>query len=180
MIVYVCVLDSCFPYICVIVQYIIHGIFQSPDVFMMCQTNCNICVAFYVVIENYDYDRVTFMHSECLIRAGFYWKIVLKCNGKPEGKSVSQFLYDKAIEYQESVRKDRVLLRDNSDLRTFIRSEREKLIPLLNGNVLSAACLSSTFDDDDMSNIGESWEDELQYSIGFLSVLAFYISFLLI
>ena len=32
--------------------------------------------------------------------------------------------------------------------------------PLWNGNV-SAACLSSTFDDDDMSNIGESWEDEL-------------------
>ena len=74
--------------------------------------------------------------------------------------NASQFLYDKAIEYKESVRKDRVLLRDNSDLRTFIRSEREKLIPLWNGNV-SAACLSSTFDDDDMSNIGESWEDEL-------------------
>jgi hypothetical protein len=101
------------------------------------------------------------MHSECLIRAGFYWKIVLKCHGKPEGKSVSQFLYDKAIEYKESVRKDRVLLRDNSDLRTFIRSEREKLIPLWNGNVVSAACISSAFDDDDMSNSGEGWEDEL-------------------
>jgi len=69
----------------------------------------------------------------------------LKCHGgKPPGgkSSVSQFLYGKAsiiaIESftKESVRdnsdRDRVLLtRDNSDdLRTFIRSEREKLIPL--------------------------------------------------
>ena len=103
---------------------------------------------------------MTFLHSECLIRAGFYWKIALKCHNKPEGKSVSQFLYVKAIEFKESVRNDRVLLRDNSDLREFIRSEREKLIPIWNGNV-STACLSSVFDDDDMSNIGYSWEDEL-------------------
>jgi len=102
------------------------------------------------------------MHSECLIRAGFYWKIILKC---------SKFLYDKAsIEFKESVRdnsdRDRVLLRDNSDdLRKFIRSEREKLIPLWNGNVSAAPFLSSTFDDEDMSNIGESWEVELVYII---------------
>jgi len=60
----------------------------------------------------------------------------------------------------ESVRKGRVLLRENSDLRMFIRSEREKLISLWDGNV-SAACLFSAFDDDDKINIGETWEDEL-------------------
>jgi len=103
---------------------------------------------------------VTFLHSECLIRAGFYWKIALKYHNKPEGKSDSQFLYDKAIEFKESVRNDRVLLRDNSDLRELIRSEREKRIPLWNGNE-STACLSSVFDYDDMCNIGESWEDEV-------------------
>ena len=32
--------------------------------------------------------------------------------------------------------------------------------PLWNGDV-SPACLSSAFDDDNMSNIGESWKDEL-------------------
>jgi len=84
------------------------------------------------------------MHSECLIRAGFNCKIVLKSHGKPEGKSISKFL---------TIRQ----------LRTFIRSEREKPFPLWNNNVVSAACLSSALNDDDMSNIGESWE--MNYSI---------------
>jgi len=40
---------------------------------------------------------------------------------KPEGKSVSQFLNDKAIEFKESVGQVRLLLRENSDLKAFIR-----------------------------------------------------------
>jgi len=52
-----------------------------------------------------------------------------------------------------------LLLRENSDLKAFIRSEREKLIPLWNGNVPDSG--SNEFDDDDLSNNGENWEDDL-------------------
>ena len=106
---------------------------------------------------------VTFVHSECLIRAGFFWKIFLKCHNKPEGKSVSQFLCDKANEFKDTVKRERSYLRANSDLKSFIRADREKLIPIWNGE--DDSNISSKFDekdnyDDDMS-VGENWEDDL-------------------
>jgi len=51
------------------------------------------------------------MHSECLIRAGFYSKFVLKCDSKPEGKTKTLIL---AVDFKGSVKRDRLLLRVNA------------------------------------------------------------------
>ena len=59
----------------------------------------------------------------------------MKCSQRPEGKSVSQFLFDKASEYKETVRKDRELLRASQELKLVIRAERENLIPVWTGEV---------------------------------------------
>jgi len=58
------------------------------------------------------------------------------------------------------VKQDRGLLRDNSDLRAFTRLGRER-IPLWNGKNVSVVCTFNVFDDDNLSNICDSWKDEL-------------------
>jgi len=59
-----------------------------------------------------------------------------QCHSNTKGKSVSQFLYEKSIESDESGKKDRSLQRENAELRAFIKSEREKFIHVWNGNQL--------------------------------------------
>ena len=75
------------------------------------------------------------------------------------------FLTEKAREYKETVRKDRNLLQVNPELRAFIRAEREKLIPIWNGD-------ATKFDgklfeeeeeeeDDEVMSGYDNWENEL-------------------
>jgi len=52
-----------------------------------------------------------------------------------------------------------LLLRENLDLKAFIRSESDKLIPRWNGNMPDSG--SNEFDNDDLSNNDENWEDDL-------------------
>jgi len=51
-----------------------------------------------------------------------------------------------------------LLLRENAELKVFIWSERELLIPLWTGNINIS---SDEFDIDDMSSMIDNWEDEL-------------------
>ena len=85
----------------------------------------------------------------------------MKCNPRPDGKPVNQYLFDKASEFKETVRKDRELLRSNQELKLFIRAEREKLIPIWTGEVpVGDDGMIQNYDDDD-SITYDNWEDEL-------------------
>jgi len=85
---------------------------------------------------------------------------VLKCDSKPEGKSLNQFLFDKALEFKDSMKQEKLLLSENEKQQVFIRLEREKMIPIWTSDVDVSG--GKTNGDDDMSyKVDENWEEEL-------------------
>jgi len=51
-------------------------------------------------------------------------------------------------------------LRENEELQAFIRSEREKMIPIWTGDA-DVSSGETNMDDDMSCNVGENWEEEL-------------------
>jgi len=58
------------------------------------------------------------------------------------------------------VKQERLHLRENEELQAFIRSEREKMIPIWTGDA-DVSSGETNMDDDMSCNVGENWEEEL-------------------